>query len=961
MQRYTNAARSCGQRWAAALSVLLSLAVGACKAEAPGAEQSPPGTVASPPAALAASGLPLPFDPTVRESKLPNGVTLLLRPVSANLKHVALGLVVRIGSLVERDDERGLAHFVEHMAFAGTEHFPKRALVEFLESVGLTFGADANAHTTYDSTSYLLELPADDPEVLDRAVLVLRDWAGGIAFDAAAVDAERPVVLAEKRLRDNAKSRLQQRLNDHWFSRGSRHAERGPIGTEAVIGSASAEQLRSFYRRWYQPQNLAIVASGDFDVGALRRRIEEQFGNLPSLAEPVAPPQYVVPVAAGDRFVVETDPELPVSLVSVTLQRQARPVTSEADYRRSLVDALLSNMLRRRVRALPSNAGSGLLDAMAAHEAGPAGTFDVLRLSGDSNGREEQALTALLTELERVRQHGFRARELEAARSSLGRRWEAQWKQRQGLMAEVEQLGRHFVVGEAVPGALPERALVQRLLSSITLDEINQSSRSWLDGSARYVIAAGRDAAKIPGEAALRQLAERARAEAVGPYEEGPDVALVSAEPEPGKIVLEQMLAPIAAQVWTLSNGARVVFKRMAQEERGKISFRGCSAGGTARQRDADVVVSRFATDIVPRLGLGANDAASTQRLLAEENVQISPWITDYLEGVDGSAPSENIESLFQALYSTLAAPGRDAAAFELSRRRVRQVLQRRLDDPAAYFAGEVASRSWRGQSRHAPLAPDAADRLDLSSVLAFYKDRFGDVGDFTFVFVGDTTEDAIRPLVERYLASVPGSQRQDAVSEADLHYPSGITRVRVRRGSGSSGKVSLIFHGSEPLPASGPQDLDALSGYLGIRLREVLRERMSGVYALQARFQIASPPEQGYSVAVDFDCKPDQCEALKRAALGVVAELAGSAPDRHYVETLERQRVAWVTGALKSGDFWRNELVEAYLRGRDPLTIPARARATDSTSSEALRRSAKRYLRLDQYVDAELLPETSR
>lgn len=960
MQRHTSAVRSCSPRWLLALSVLFSLVVGACKADAPDAEPSA-GAPASPPVTPAASRLPLPFDPTVHGSKLANGVTLLLRPVSANLRHIALGLVVRIGSLVERDDERGLAHFVEHMAFAGTEHFPKRALVEFLQSVGLVFGADANAHTTYDSTSYILELPADDPAVLDQAVLVLRDWAGGIAFDAAAVDKERPVLLAEKRLRDNAASRLQQRLLDHWFLPGSRHAERGPIGTEAVIGSTSAEQLRAFYQRWYQPQNLAIVASGDFDADALRRRLEEQFGNLPSPTVPVEPTQYMVPVAVQDHFVVETDPELPVSLVSVTLQRQATPLTSEADYRRSLGDALLCNLLRRRVRDLPSNANSGLLDATVAYDAGPAGTFDALRLSGDSNGHEQQALAVLLTELERVRQHGFSTSELEAARSSFGRRWESRWKQRRGLLAEVEQLGRHFVVAEAVPGALLESALVQRLLSSITADEINQSSRSWLDGSARYLIVAGRDATKLPGEAALRQLAERARAEAVGPYQEGPDVTLVSAQPEPGQIVSEQTLTPIAAQVWTLSNGARVVFKRMAREERGKISFRALSPGGAARQRDADPVVSRFATDIVAGLGLGANDAASTQRLLTEENVQISSWISDYLEGVDGSAPAQNIESLFQALYSTLAAPGRDLASFELSRRRVRQVLQHRLDEPAAYFSGEVASQSWRGQPRHAPLPPEAADRLDLSSVLAFYEDRFGDVGDFTFVFVGDTTEEAIRPLVESYLASVPGSQRRDAVREADPHFPSGITRVRLRRGSGSSGKVSLTFHGSKPLPASGPQDLDALSGYLDIRLREVLRERMSGVYTLQVRFQIAPPPEQGYSLAVDFDCKPDQCGALKRATLGVVAELAASAPDRHYVEILERQRMAWATGALKNGDFWRSELVDAYLRGRDPLTIPARARATDGISSEALRRSAKRYLRVDQYVDAELLPETSR
>ncbi|MEO8181274.1 MAG: insulinase family protein [Deltaproteobacteria bacterium] len=906
----------------------------------------------------AASAPTLPLDRALETRVLENGVTYLSRRFSATTQRVVLGLVVKVGALVEADDEQGLAHFVEHMAFDGTTHYDGKELRSFFGRVGLNFGGHANAFTSQTSTRFLLEIPSDDPATLDQAVLILRDWATGIRFDPAAVERVRPVLIAEKRAHDTPQERLTQRMTK-LAMQGSRHAARDVIGLESVIQSASAEQLRSFYRRWYQPQNLAVVANGDFDGAAMQRRVEQHFGSLQKAESPLTPPHFEVPVSAIEHVVVDSDPELQGSLCLLTLKRKAQTFATEDDYRRLLRDRLLLWMLQRRLEPLPRVAEAPVTSASATFAMGEVGTYDLLQLVAEPRREQEGgALGQLIGELERVARHGFQTTELERARPALALEWVANLKKDRRIRETALQLMQHFLSGNAVLAPPDEVEISQRLLASISLDEVDQQAIRWVQESERYHMVIGRDAGSLPTEAALRAAAAGVRRAPLGPYKEATLVApLMAAPPASGTIVSEGHIAAIDTYDWRLSNGARVVFKAI-DEAPGSISLRAFSPGGTARGRHSDLPGLRLTASMISELGLGSHDALSIQRLLNDVGIRIVPWIEDKEEGVDASGTRDRLEMLFQALHLTLSAPGRDAAAWAASRGRIRERLGDRLANPDAFFSAAISQRARGDALRFGPLPPEAVDQVSLDSLRAFYLERFGDVGDFTFVFVGDSRPAELRPLVEQYLASLPGTPRREAASRSEAYYHPGVTRVRVQQGRGDKGTVTVIFHGDERLPSSVREDLQTLRDYLETRLRESLREDLGGVYTVQVWAELRNPPRQGHEVGLRFDCRPDQCESLKQAALAVITEIARAGVPRGEIDVLRSQLARSAEVRPQKLLFWQEELGNAYRRGLDPAEIVATFKNGARISSAALQASARRYLRLDQYVDALLLPE---
>lgn len=481
----------------------------------------------------------LPTDPLLRTQVLESGVTYLSRSYAATAPRVVLGLVVKGGALVESDDERGLAHFVEHMAFDGTAHYDSKRLRDFFGRAGMEFGSHASAFTTRTSTLYLLEVPSDDPATLDEAVLVLRDWATGVLFEPDAVERVRPVLLAEKRTDSNAQQRIGQRLTA-LVMQGSRHAERDVYGLESVLSSASAERLRSFYRRWYQPQNLAVLAEGDFDIRAMQRRVEQQFGGLQKAESLSTPPHFEVPVSVAEHVVVDSDPELSRSMCALTLKRKAQPVATEENYRLQLENGLLQWLLQQRLEAAARAPGAWLGQASVSIGTGEVGSYDGLHLVAEPpHDQEARAFGQLLAELERVSHHGFQSAEFERGRAVLARDWAARLKGGRRLRESALQLRQHFLTGDPVLARADEVELSERLLASISLDELNRHAASWVQQSERYHIVVGRDAAALPSEAALRAVAAETRKTPLGPLPEaGHTVPLMEASPSAGAIAL---------------------------------------------------------------------------------------------------------------------------------------------------------------------------------------------------------------------------------------------------------------------------------------------------------------------------------------------------------------------------------------------------------------------------------------
>ena len=433
----------------------------------------------------------LPADPAIQLTRLENGVTFFSRAVSATQKGVALALVVRVGSLAEQEDERGFAHFIEHLAVNGTLHSSRPDLAQLQKELGLSLGADANATTAHTATSYLLEVSGSDAAVLDRAVSVLASWASGLQVDATSVALARSEVLAEMRSGQHGGAPLQRRLMEHWLA-GTPCANRDPIGLEPVLQAATPERLTRFHQRWYHPRNLTLVVNGDFDVEAMRQRVERHFGALPNPQHPAALERLQLAVSPGrEVLVLESEPDLPSDMVEVGLKRAARGLATEADYQRGILDSLLAYLARRRVAALASRPNSPLNMADVILQWGDTGMFDALHLQARARGAPLPALTALLVELERIARHGFSERELELARTALERDWPSEWSRRSKLRQQAIDIARNAVVGNATLSWEQEDELRRRQLRAVNLEDLNRHGLQWARESERLLLVIG--------------------------------------------------------------------------------------------------------------------------------------------------------------------------------------------------------------------------------------------------------------------------------------------------------------------------------------------------------------------------------------------------------------------------------------------------------------------------------------
>jgi zinc protease len=901
----------------------------------------------------------LPFDPRVVSGSLPNGLTYYLQQHESKDKRAHLMLVVKAGSLYEEEDQRGLAHFVEHMAFNGTRRFEKQTLVDFFEKSGLKFGSHANAMTLFDRTQYQLSVPTNDPRLLLTALDVLEDWADGLTFDPEEVQKERQVLLAEWTSSRGASRRIgeqQRRL----LTAGSKYAEREVIGDKAVLQGAPVQRVVDFYRRWYRPARMAVIAVGDFEPAALEAAIAARFSRLPPAVAGESNPSFDIPIRREPTAAVIADPESPATMVSLLFKASARPFRTEADYRARLVSALPAIMLSRRLDALSEKPDAPFTGAGSNFAPGVLGQLDLLMVSARAKeGQAQQSLDSLLLELERVKRHGFVQTELDRTKREYERSLEHQLAAQDTVegMALAGALANSFVTGNTLTSPELQQKLGARLLSEITVAELNQDVLRAVTQAEELLLMSGASRDALPEKASLLGARSAVATRAVEPYTEDAGAArLMAALPTPGSIVKEERIAEIGVTVWTLSNGARVVLKP-TDFKNDEILEQSISFGGNVGVSEEEFQSARHAHAIVSASGVAAFDRQKLNRLLAGKVVSAYPWIDEQNEGIRASAAPQDVETMFQLIHLYASAPRRDEAAFETYRAGLREGLRNRDLNPAQVFSDAVTKRLWGDKPRRSPPTLASVDAMNLDVALTFYKQRFADVSDFTFVFVGKLDEPSFRPLVERYLASLPGSGRKETFRDIGLHRRKGITEVRVQNGKDDKATVTFIYHGETPWSENAHTDLDTLERYLSIRLREVLREQLGGVYTPVVSSSFERVPFDSYSLVLGFECKPNDIEKLQQATRGVIAELEKSGAAESYIEKLKNQRTVGLEEAYRANSFWLERLVDKYKMGEDPRQILILHELTKRITSDNLRHAARQFLRHDQYVDARRTP----
>ena len=916
---------------------------------------------------------PMPVGPGVTVGQLENGLQYYIRENSEPANRAEFSLVVKVGSVVEDEDQLGLAHFLEHMAFNGTENFEKQELIDFMESIGMRMGADLNAGTSFDETRYMLQIPTDSPEVMANTFQILEDWAHGLTLDPEAIDKERGVILEEWRLRRGAAARIQ----DEQFPvllRDSRYAERSPIGTVESLETFEHEALRRFYRDWYRPDLMAVIAVGDFDRAEVEALLIEHFEGISAPENPRERIEYSVPDHDETLFTIATDEELTSTSVAVYHMLALDEQETIGGYRQQLVEGLYNGMLNLRLGEIARNPNPPFLGAGSSKGSLVRSKGAYLLSANVPEDGIERGLEVVFTEAERVARFGFTASELERQKIDVLRGIERAYTDRanRGSASYAAEYSRAFLDDEPIPGIEYEFELYKRFIPEITLTEVNQIGSEWIRPQNRVVVVTGpeKEDLDMPSEEALLAVLTGVADMEITAYEETViDQPLLAEIPEGSTVVGTREFAEDIVE-WELGNGVRVALKPTDFRE-DQVLFQGFSPGGTSLASDEEWIPASSATALIQGGGLGPFNTTDLRRVLTGKVASARPFISSFDVGVTVSGSPQDLETMFQLIYMTFTAPRADPEYFEVFNTRNRTSLQNRDASPAVAFNDAINRIMTQDALRSRPVTVETLDHTDLGGSLAFYQDRFEDASDFTFIFVGNIDLDVMRPLVERYLGGLPSTNRVETWRDLGERPPRGVIEEIVRKGLEPQSQTRLFFTGSIDYgDRSQRLGIAVMTSVLETRLREVLREELGGTYSVSVGSSFSWRPAGQYRLSISFGSDPERADELLAAVYEEIDRLKSSPPDEAEVnDVLEAQRRAWETNQ-ESNSWWLSVLDGRYRYlldqsdGRYPSgdvlleTLPTYGADLDALTPPRIQELARRYFDQDNRVRVTLLPE---
>jgi zinc protease len=918
---------------------------------------------AIPPAVRAATlDQVVPVDPLITVGTLPNGFRYYVRENRQPQARAELRLAVNAGSVLEDDDQRGIAHFVEHMAFNGTEHFPGNAVGTFMQSLGMRFGAHVNAHTSFDETVYELQIPTDNPAVIDRSLLILEDFARNVSFDPDEIDKERGVILEEWRLGLGAGERIQN-AQFPLLLKGSRYAERVPIGKPEIIRTVNHDRLKQFYTDWYRPDLMAVIVVGDFNKATIEAQIKSHFGSIPAATSPRPRPSFTVPNQPGTAYSVITDPETTNTVISATSTMTAREQRSIGAYRQHMVEQLFGAMLSARLFEITQAPNAPFLRAQTDRDLFVR-TIEVTSLDAlVAKDGIERGLGALFTEVARVARFGFTAPELARMKLNLQRGLERavveKDKSPSGPLAD--EFIRNFIQEEPIPGIVYEYGLNQRFLPEITLAEVNAVAKDWMPDRNRVVAisAPASDKASLPDEVALAGLISTTNAAGLTAYvDTTTNKPLLERLPTPGPVASTASTDVVGITEWKLSNGVRVVLKPTTFKQ-DEILFRAVSPGGTSQASDEDFIAAETADAVIAQGGLNGFSRLDLEKVLAGTTASVRADIGPTEEGLAGGAARKDLETMFQLIYLTFTAPRADPVAFRVLTEQLKVTLANRQTQPDELFDQALDAALSQNHPRAQPLTPASVDRMNLAKSLAFYQDRFADASDFIFVFVGSFDLPTMKPLVEKYLGSLPSRQSNEVVKDVGIRPPSGVVERQVRSGIAPRSQVSIVFTGPFQNDEQHRVIATAMADTLAGNLQRTLREDLGGTYGVSVVPRFTKHPTGEYRLTVTFACDPARTDSLVKTAFQVIDSYRRNGPGQGQVADTRAALTRDLEANVGSNGYLLNRILFKYEFGEDPKEVFDMRPFYDQVTVPALRDAAREYLNTNRYVQVTLIPET--
>jgi len=922
---------------------------------------TPGGSAASHSTKALKRGSLIPTDTSVVKGRLDNGLTYYIRRNLKPEKRAELRLVVNVGSVLEQENEQGLAHFLEHMAFNGTRHFARQELIQYIESIGMRFGPDLNAYTGFDETVYILQVPTDRDTLLEKGFLVLSDWAQNISLESREIDKERGVIKEEWRLDRGADARMRDR-EIPFIYHNSLYARRLPIGQMAVVDTFRYETLRQFYRHWYRPDLMAVVAVGDFEVRVIEEHIAKYFAQIaPALAK--NPRQQVtIPDHKETLTALVTDPEATQTIIQVLYKMAPEPESRVRDYRRSLVENLYNNLFNKRLAELVRLAEPPFTNAWS-QKGRLARGKDYYSIGAVVRDNEvDKGLRRLLTELRRVQLYGFTTTEFERARKELLRNMERAYLERNKTQSSrlADEYIRNFLLDEPIPGIEYEYALTKRYLPTIKLKEVNALAGKWVGNRSRVVLyeAPDKPDTQIPTAAHLLSLFDSISDYEVLAYiDRVSEKPLIENLPQPGRIVAEREIAAIGVTELTLSNGMRVICKP-TDFKNDEVVMSAFSPGGHSLVNDSDYIAAVTATPLIGESGLGELGIVELQKKLSGKVVRVRPAIGEIAETFSGGSSPEDLETMFQLLYLCFTAPRKDTTAYKSYYSKTLAALTNKDADPLSAFGDTLRVTLSQYHFRARPWSTQILSEMDLEKSFHIYCERFADASDFTFFFVGNLDLQTIRELSVKYLAPLPALRRAETWRDINLRPPQGVIRKAVYRGLEKQSYVQMVFTGDFEFTRQNRYNLGALVDILNIRLREQIREEKSGSYGVSVRQTTKHYPRPEYQVTIQFGCDPERVQELVGVVFEQVAVLQDTPVSDADLNKVREMGTRSYEVNLKDNRFWADVLNFYYFNQEDPLSVLEYPKFVAGLNAAAVQAAARRYLNTANYVQVVLYPE---
>ena len=909
----------------------------------------------------------LPMDPDVRYGKLENGLTYYIRHNEQPKQRCEFHIAQAVGAILEEDHQNGLAHFLEHMAFNGTQHFPGKGIINYFESVGVNFGGNINAYTSIDETVYRLsDVPTYREGIVDSALLVMHDWSCGLLLLPEEIDAERGVILEEWRTGRTAQRRIWKQMNALMYP-GTQYAKRDVIGDTAVINNFEYQALRDYYHKWYGPDNQAIIVVGDIDVNKIEEKIKKLWADVPRRVNYGERPIYSVNHNDKPLVAIVTDPEAQGSRITLEYKFDQLPDALQGtaqEYMLNLIRELACDMLNNRFSELAldpkaSFTGAGCYYGETAKR---MDAFNAVYIPKE--GRETEAFNDLVFQLEKMRRYGFTNAELERVKTEKLNSMEKYYKERDTRknITLARECIRHFEDQESMPGAQWEYDFVMATLPLVSLETVNKLAEAFVHDKPTVAISGpAKEGVNIPSQETILSSLDGMKDLAIeAPREETFDSELVKKAPRKGKIKSVTRNEEIEATEWVLNNGIKVVF-HPTEFKADEILMRAFSKGGMTQVETPDLPSAMVATSIVQFSGIGRFTMNQLEKALTGKTVSVSPSINENTESLSGSSSVKDLETLLQLTYLYFTAPRRDEQAYETFMGLMRNQLANRDKNPKNIFSDSVQVMSSNHSERTVLMTTETLERVSLDRALAVYKARFANPADFTFVFVGNINpnDPKVQTMVCQWLGGLKTKKKcREEIIDRHISVAPGVQKNYFSRKMETTTASNRIQYTAVDMPYTIANDLnmEMIGRILSTRYLESIREREGGSYGVGTYGYMNILPHPQARLVMQFDTDPKKQTRLMEIIHEEIQTIVENGPLASDLQKEKESMLKDFQEDLEKNTYWRQELYMYYMYGIN--NIRDYKSAVEAITAETVQATLKQLVASGNIMEVVMFPE---